>query len=89
MSFVVVISHPDLLRYVESLRAKNSDALGSLPRVVFERAAKDICHERQQTGGISRAAGVTEGSCSRRSYVTSPDHHFVRPVEVHRRPQKS
>jgi hypothetical protein len=40
VNFSIVKSHPDLLKYVESLQAKNSDALGFLPRIVFERAAE-------------------------------------------------
>jgi GNAT superfamily N-acetyltransferase len=40
MNFTVVKSHPSLLRYVESLQAKNSNALGFLPRTVFEREAQ-------------------------------------------------
>src|ERR1017187_1170719 len=40
MNFAIVKSHPELLKYVESLQAANSDALGFLPRVVFERAAE-------------------------------------------------
>jgi hypothetical protein len=40
MSFIIVKEQPALLKYVESLQAKNSDALGFLPRVVFERAAE-------------------------------------------------
>lgn len=38
MSFAIVKDHPSLLKYVESLQAQNSDALGFLPRQVFERA---------------------------------------------------
>lgn len=40
MNFAIVKSHPDLLKYVESLQAKNSEALGFLPRIVFEREAE-------------------------------------------------
>src|SRR5947209_6612821 len=40
MSFAIVKDHPGLLKYVESLQAKNSNALGFLPRVVFEQAAE-------------------------------------------------
>ena len=39
--FTVVKSHPEMLRYALDLQAKNSDALGFLPRVVFEKAAED------------------------------------------------
>lgn len=40
MSFAIVKDHPSLLKYIESLQAKNSDALGFLPRVVFERRSE-------------------------------------------------
>lgn len=40
MSFCIVKDHPSLLKYVEHLQAKNSDALGFLPRCVFEKAAE-------------------------------------------------
>ena len=40
MNFAIVQSHPDLLKYIEHLQTQNSDALGFLPRVVFERAAE-------------------------------------------------
>jgi hypothetical protein len=40
MTFTIVREHPDLLTYVESLQAKNSDALGFLPRSVFECEAE-------------------------------------------------
>jgi GNAT superfamily N-acetyltransferase len=33
--------HPNLLKYVEHLQAKNSDELGFLPRQVFEQRAED------------------------------------------------
>jgi GNAT superfamily N-acetyltransferase len=36
VNFAIVKSHPDLLNYVESLQAKNSDSLGFLPNRVFE-----------------------------------------------------
>jgi hypothetical protein len=39
-NFCIVKSHVDLLKYVESLQAKNSDALGFLPRVVFEQGVE-------------------------------------------------
>lgn len=39
MRFSIVTKHPDLLKYVVSLQAKNSNELGFLPRVVFERVA--------------------------------------------------
>lgn len=37
MNFTIVKSHPRLLRYVVDLQSKNSDALGFLPQVVFEK----------------------------------------------------
>jgi GNAT superfamily N-acetyltransferase len=40
MNFTIVKSHPDLLAYVTALQAKNSDALGFLPSVVFERGVE-------------------------------------------------
>ncbi len=40
MNFAIVKSHPDLLKYIEHLQARNSDALGFLPRVVFQRATE-------------------------------------------------
>jgi GNAT superfamily N-acetyltransferase len=40
MDFTVVQSHPELTRYVTDLQAKNSDALGFLPRVAFEQGAE-------------------------------------------------
>ncbi len=40
MNFTIVKSHPDLLRYVESLQSKNSDELGFLPRRVFEQGTE-------------------------------------------------
>lgn len=38
MNFSIIQDHPDLLKYVLALQAKNSDALGFLPRRVFEQA---------------------------------------------------
>jgi GNAT superfamily N-acetyltransferase len=39
VSFSIVKSHPDLLRYVAALQARNSNELGFLPRAVFEEQA--------------------------------------------------
>ena len=39
-SFTIVRSHPALLKYVEHLQAQNSDALGFLPRRVFEQSTE-------------------------------------------------
>ena len=41
MNFCIVKDHADLLKYIESLQAKNSDALGFLPRSAFERYKDD------------------------------------------------
>jgi hypothetical protein len=41
MNFTIVRDHPDLLAYVVSLQAKNSNELGFLPACVFERGADD------------------------------------------------
>ena len=40
LDFTIVRSHPDLVRYAVDLQAKNSDALGFLPKIVFERGAE-------------------------------------------------
>jgi GNAT superfamily N-acetyltransferase len=39
-NFSIVKEHPALLKYVESLQAENSDALGFLPKMVFEHRAE-------------------------------------------------
>jgi GNAT superfamily N-acetyltransferase len=41
LSFAIVRTHPDLVRYAVGLQAKNSNELGFLPRIAFEHGAAE------------------------------------------------